>query len=259
MMAEHWTPGAPLLRVASYNIHRCVGLDRRRRPGRVAAVIREIDADILGLQEVDWMAASGPGAASQAEFLAELEGYTAVEGANLRDHRGHYGNMLLTRLPVRRVTRLRLRTSRRAPRGAIEAELDWRGLPLRVLVTHFGLGLRERRVQAAQLARRVARAPCVPTLLLGDLNDWMPGDPTIRALTHMPSPTARPASFPAWAPLFALDRILTWGLGHPPRVRSHRTPAARMASDHLPVVGEVAVLARNPEPPTTVDPTPAGC
>ncbi len=254
MMAEDRTPP---LRVASYNIHRCVGLDRRRRPGRVAAVIREIDADILGLQEVDWQAASGPGATSQAEFLAELEGYTAIEGANLRDHRGHYGNMLLTRLPVRRVTRLRLRTSRREPRGVIEAELDWRGAPLRVLVTHFGLGLGERRVQAAQLARRVTRAPWMPTLLLGDLNDWMPGDPTVGALTRSPTPTTRPASFPAWAPLFALDRILAWRLGKPPRVWPHRSPAARRASDHLPVVAEIA--APGPEPSTTVDPTPAGC
>ena len=74
--------------------------------------------------------------------------------------------MLLTRLPVHGVTRFRLRTSRREPRGVIEARLDWHGTPLRVLVTHFGLGLRERRVQAAQLARRVARG-AAPALVLG--------------------------------------------------------------------------------------------
>ncbi|MGY6411534.1 MAG: endonuclease/exonuclease/phosphatase family protein [Alkalilacustris sp.] len=237
-MAEPAAPG-PRLRVASYNIHRCVGGDRRRDPARVARVIRELDADILGLQEVDWQAASGPGRASQAEFLAHLDGYAAVEGANLRDHRGHYGNMLLTRLPLRGATRLRLRTSRREPRGAIEAVLDYCGAPLRVLVTHLGLGLRERRVQAAQLARRVARGGDGPVLLLGDLNDWIPGDPTIRVLTARA--TGRPASFPARLPVLPLDRILGWGLDRSLTVRAHTTPTARMASDHLPVVAELAL------------------
>lgn len=244
-MVDKPDPGRLRLRAASYNIHRCVGADGRCRPERVAQVIRELDAAVIGLQEVDWKAATGPdGAASQAEFLAHLAGYTAIEGPNLLDQCGHYGNMLLTRFPVRRVTRLRLRTSRREPRGAIDAEIDCDGLPLRVLVTHLGLGLRERQVQAAQLARRIARRPRLPTLLLGDLNDWIVGNPTIRPLINSSERAGRPRSFPAQWPVFALDRILGWGLGAPLRIHAHRSPAARAASDHLPVLCEVDLPRR---------------
>lgn len=179
------------------------------------------------------------GPATQAPFLAHLGGYGVIEGPTQCDHRGHYGNMLLTRHPVRRAARLRLRTSRREPRGAIEAEIDCGGVALRVLVTHLALGRGERRVQAAQLARRVARPPGMPALLLGDLNDWMRGDPTIGALTRGTDRAGRPRSFPARWPVLALDRILGWGGCAPRAVTAHRSATARAASDHLPVVAEV--------------------
>jgi endonuclease/exonuclease/phosphatase family metal-dependent hydrolase len=237
-------PGRPLrFRAASYNIHRTVGPDRRRRPERVARVIQELDAGIVGLQEVDWHAGSAEDGESQAEFLAHLPGYEAIAGSNILDHRGHYGNMLLTRFPVSSIARIDISVERREPRGAVDVVLDCEGVALRVLVTHFGLGLRERRRQSAQLAAIVADEPRLPTLLLGDVNDWMIGSPTIAPLLREADDADAPRSFPSLLPLFALDRIVTWRMGGTARLRlhAHRTKASRWASDHLPVVAEIAL------------------
>lgn len=232
-------------RAACYNIHRAVGPDRRRLPERVAAVIHELNASIVGLQEVDWHAERGSDGASQAEFLAHLPGYKAIGGPNIRDQRGHYGNLLLTRFPVLEVARLDLTFGRREPRGAIDAILDCQAQILRVVITHFGLGLRERRRQSAQLAHIIAARTSIPTLLLGDLNEWMIGNPTIGSLLCDADNTDSPASFPSSFPIFALDRIVTWQLGGRLRVRAHRSATARRASDHLPVVADIAVCAEN--------------
>lgn len=224
-------------RVAAYNIHRAVGSDRRRDPARIAAVIREIDADVVGLQEVDWQ--DGPDD-SPFEYLAHLPGYEAVAGPNLRDHRGHYGNMLLTRRPLGRVRLVDLSEPGREPRGAIDVDVIARdGMELRVVVTHLGLGLRERWRQAARLSAATAGRPGQPTLFIGDFNDWLPGSPTLRPLLRGCAATAGPASFPAVLPVLALDRILGRALPVRPDVRRHASALARMASDHLPVVTEI--------------------
>jgi endonuclease/exonuclease/phosphatase family metal-dependent hydrolase len=230
-----------LLRLASYNIHRAVGSDRRRDPRRIADAITELRASIIGLQEVDWHPGSAIGGASQSEFLAHLPEFEAVEGINVRDHRGHYGNMLLTRFPVMSVSRVSLSVSGREPRGAIDARLDCLGVHLRVIVTHFGLGFFERRRQSAQIADMIAEEPEAPTVLLGDLNDWIAGL-TIRPLVRGP---AGPATFPSLLPVLALDRILTWRLGPPLSIAPHRSAVTRWASDHLPLVAEVGLPAKH--------------
>lgn len=252
------TPAAaPVLRVAAYNIHRAVGRDRRRDPARIAAVIGELDADLIGLQEVDWH--HEPDAArSQFEYLAHLPGYRAVDGPNLRDHRGHYGNLLLTRVPLGRVARLDLSEPGREPRGAIDVDIADRRLGLRVIVTHLGLGFRERWRQSVRLRELLEARPEQPTLLIGDFNDWLPGSPTLRPLLRLCRATARPGSFPSFLPLFALDRILARpspahpgapiGIpsGIPSGIRRHGTALARSASDHLPIVSEIHPATATP-------------
>lgn len=228
----------PALRVASYNIHRAVGTDRRQDSARIAAVIAEMEADIIGLQEVEWQHDHGSDE-SQFEYLTHLPGYRAIAGPNIRDHRGHYGNVLLTRLPARQVRQVDLSEPKREPRGAIDVEFGKASADLRVIVTHFGLGTRERWRQAMRLRDVISERPAVPTLILGDLNDWLPGNPTLRPLLRLCDSTPRPASYPSSWPVLALDRILAFGLPSKPDVRAHASPLARAASDHLPITATI--------------------
>ncbi|MCP5365127.1 MAG: endonuclease/exonuclease/phosphatase family protein [Hyphomicrobiales bacterium] len=226
------------LRVATYNVHRGVGSDRRRDLGRIAAVIGEIDADIIGLQEVDWRH-DHTDESGRFELLSHLPGYRAVAGPNMRDHRGHYGNLLLTRLDVQQVRLVDLGPSNREPRGAIDADFHVCGENLRVIVTHLGLGLLERWRQAKRLRDIVSGRMHHPTVLLGDLNEWLPGSPTLRPLLGICQSTARPASYPSCWPAVSLDRILTHAVKPQPAVRAHDTRIARKASDHLPIVADL--------------------
>jgi endonuclease/exonuclease/phosphatase family metal-dependent hydrolase len=231
-----------MLRVVSYNIHRAIGSDGRRDPARIAAVIAELQADVIGLQEVDWHHDHTDGE-SQFEYLAHLPGYEAIAGPNLRDHRGHYGNLLLTRVAVRRFRQLDLSEAKREPRGAIDVVLEIADKDLRIIVTHLGLGLRERRRQAARLREVLLDDPGPPALLLGDFNEWLPGNPTLRPLLPLCTAAAHPASYPSSFPVLALDRILAVGLPAAPVVSVYDAPLARRASDHLPVATKIEIEA----------------
>lgn len=226
------------MRVASYNIHRAVGTDRQRDVARILAVLGELQADIMGLQEVDWHDEPG-GHHAQFEYLAGLPGYEAVVGPNLRDHRGHYGNLLLTRFPVRAVRHHNLSFAGREPRGAVDVDLAVGNHDVRVIVTHLGLCAGERWRQARQLRRLLQQLPDRPTVLLGDLNDWLPGNPSVRPLLAHCAPCRHPRTFPSRRPLLALDRILTRALRAAGPPAAHRSAMARVASDHLPVVADL--------------------
>jgi len=225
------------MRLASYNIHRAVGVDRRRDSARVGAVIGELRADVIGLQEVDWQH-DHTVETSQFEYLTYLPEYVAIAGPNLRDHRGHYGNLLLSRFTVREVRRMDLSEPNREPRGAIDVDLDTRGEPVRVIVTHLGLGLGERRRQAARLRDAISDRPGHPTLLLGDFNEWIPGSPTLRPLLGRCGMTAAPSTYPSFWPVLSLDRIIACAFRSAPHIKRHNSPLARKASDHLPLLAQ---------------------
>lgn len=219
---------APALVVATYNVHDCLGLDGRRDAARVAGVIRELEADVVALQEVS------------LEPLAQLAAQTGLEsiaGPTLRDGRGDYGNALLTRFRVDRVERVDLSVPGREPRGALEVELDTPGGRLQVIATHLGLRAPERTRQIEQLLARLPEAGAVA--LLGDINEWRPRARTLRRLSAGLGPTRAARSFPARRPLFALDRIFARAPARLERLAAHISPAARIASDHLPVRAEL--------------------
>jgi endonuclease/exonuclease/phosphatase family metal-dependent hydrolase len=227
--------------VASYNVHRCIGSDGRHDPDRIAAVLAELEADVVGLQEVDSRPES-EGGIDQLAYLARASGFARLRGTTVVRSRsgGHYGNALLTRLQVRQARLHDLSLAPREPRGAIDAELSFGALRVRVIVTHFGLRPEERRGQCERLLARLRPPHAAPLcVLLGDFNDWWAPARGVEPLDAHFGPAPPVRTFPARAPLVALDRIWVQPGDLLRSVRAHRTPLARSASDHLPVRGVI--------------------
>jgi endonuclease/exonuclease/phosphatase family metal-dependent hydrolase len=251
--AARGVPAAHRLRVATYNIHRCIGVDGRCEPGRIASVLAELDCDAIGLQEVDNTPGPAP-SSMQLDFLASASAMRAVAGLRILRHRGHYGNALLTRHPVRSVRRHDLSFSWREPRGALDVELDVHGTPARMIVTHLGLTPGERRHQMRKILEIVGDvATATPVVLLGDINEWLPLGKPLRWLHALFGRPPAPRSFPSPWPLFALDRIWASPRAALLSVQAHRSPNSRRASDHLPVTATIEVPAE-----TAGEPMPSG-
>jgi endonuclease/exonuclease/phosphatase family metal-dependent hydrolase len=232
--------GPPLI-VATYNIHTCVGIDRRYDPDRIVAVLRELGADIIGLQEVDARHRFNRHM-DQWDYFAAAMGFHAVAGANISDHRGRFGNALLTRFPIRAVRHIDLSVGSYEPRGAIAAEVVADGRPLRVIVTHLGLRAAERRLQIQRLLHRLIddSSDAEALLVLGDLNEWRGRRGGVSTLDRRLGRAPAPRTFPSWLPLLPLDRIYAAGALALGGVRVHRSALARTASDHLPLCASVS-------------------
>jgi len=158
-----------LLSVVSYNIHQCVGSDRRRDATRIAAILKELNADIIGLQEVH-SAHDGTFEAYQMRYLAETTGYHVVSGPNVTKTNSEYGNVLLTRHSVVRVSRLDLSVPGREARGAIDADIAIGNHVVRVIVSHLGLRARERRYQTKRLLGLLGQEKTSPIVALLDIS-----------------------------------------------------------------------------------------
>jgi endonuclease/exonuclease/phosphatase family metal-dependent hydrolase len=222
-----------IVTVASYNIHKGEGIDRRVDLSRIGLVLKEIDADLVGIQEVYL---------PQAEALAESLGMHVAMGST-RIHAGlPYGNAVFTRFAIHGSYTFDLTRPTRQPRGGIRLDLLVGGRMLHFFNVHFGLKIRERAEQVEALVREhVLSLELVgPRVVMGDLNEWFPGrvGRTLRRELH--GPRIR-RTHPAPLPLFPLDRIY-WdrdlqGEGF----HVHRSRLARVASDHLPVVARLRV------------------
>ena len=138
-----------ILRVATYNVHACVGTDRRHDPDRVAAVVGELDADIVALQEFTYAASVAIETREPVEFAA-LDSYQCALGPTRQVAMRCFGNALLTRHPIVELHRLDLSLDGREPRGALAATVDVGGTAVHLLATHLGLRVRERRFHVRQ-------------------------------------------------------------------------------------------------------------
>lgn len=226
--------GPHCLRIASYNVHGCVGSDGGRDPGRIAAVILETGCDTVGLQEVH-----------HAEMLAARTGLTLIEGRPHMWHERHVGNALLTRRPVIDVRHHEYGWEGCEPRGALDVELDVDGDAVRVIVTHLGLKPVERRYQVGKILDLIRHSPLDQrVLVLGDINEWLPLGRPLRWMHALLGHSPSERSFPSRWPLFALDRVWVRPRHALLAFGAHRSPLARFASDHLPVKAIVATHAR---------------
>lgn len=225
------------LRLATWNIHRCVGSDGLDIPERIGAVLQELDADVIALQEVGYESA---GCDDVVGLLEDAAGAEAVTGIVRHDEQGPFGNALLTRFPVLNTVLHDLSVAGFEPRGLIDTRLRLPGRTLRLLATHLGLRARERAWQMARIHALTEGAGDEMRVVLGDLNEWRPYAGTLRRLRPRPRGSlAAPATFPAARPIFALDRILFTPSTAVAEVRAHRSALTRIASDHLPLVIEV--------------------
>jgi endonuclease/exonuclease/phosphatase family metal-dependent hydrolase len=225
------------IRIATYNIQRGIGVDLRRDISRTAAVLAEMDCDVLGLQEV--MMEGEAGLTDQASLLGDRLGMTVVRGATRPHKGGLFGNVLLTRLPVLEVERLDLSVQGREPRGCLRVRVGAFGAVLSVHNCHFGLGPGERRAQLGRL-REYLQESRGPKVVMGDFNEWYGGPITTslwRDFTDVPPRV--PRTHPAFFPVFALDRLYCDRAFESSGMRPHASELSRAASDHLPVVTQI--------------------
>ena len=237
-----------MLRVATWNIHGGIGRDGRYDASRILGVLQQLGADIIALQEVASLAVHNG-------LLGELRtrlGLHVVGARTLTRRQSEYGNALLSRFALKQNTSIALTVGAHEPRNAIDARLDVDGRELRVVTTHLGLRPAERRIQVQKILRAIDQGPDVPTVMMGDVNEWYLWGRPLRWLHARFGTSPSPPTFPASHPLFALDRIWTHPAALLHDVTAHRSALAREASDHLPVVGDVEWAAASSQAPHTI-------
>jgi endonuclease/exonuclease/phosphatase family metal-dependent hydrolase len=222
------------VRFASYNIHKAVGLDRRRDPDRILAVLREIDADVVALQEVDRRF----GRRESVLPLVAIEQFTPYRPVRLQmrpDSLGWHGNALLVRRGIEVVEASAIPLPTLEPRGAVRADLAIDGLRIRVVGMHLDLSGLRRRHQVRGVIHHLANCEALPTVIMGDTNEWARIGGCFREFDRHWSVLRPGRSFPARRPLASLDRIVTSAEWELVETKVHHSALSASASDHLPV------------------------
>lgn len=235
------------LRVVSYNIHRCIGVDRRFRPERVVEILQHVDGDVVLLQEVD----EGVPRSREldlAEEIASATGYPHhAVGHNVSLKKGRYGNCTLSRFPILRERNIDLTVGDKKRRGCQHTTLELPEHRMEVFNLHLGLSAREREKQIGLLVRSQELAdlpPSQPCMVGGDFNDWRSLLRPIftevlgfRNATDLKSRwNAVMRTYPSFSPQGGLDRVYYRGGLHLRNARTCRLEVSRLASDHLPVI-----------------------
>jgi endonuclease/exonuclease/phosphatase family metal-dependent hydrolase len=225
--------------VATYNVHRWTGMNGRRAPdpARACFVISELPADVIALQEV----LRPSDAEDPLEALCQSMGLYLAFAVTREHKRGQLGNAILSRFPISGLSVLDISFSRIERRGALAAQFEGNGHAWSIVATHLSLVDRTRHRQVQSLLDH-PHLRDGPTILLGDMNAWRRCKATRELDDALSIHHNRdwPPSFPSARPVLALDRIYARG-AEVVEVDTHDTPASRRASDHLPVLAQIAL------------------
>ena len=223
------------VRVVSYNVHGCIGTDGVFSPPRIADVLAVLDADFIALQEVEDSEYDGK---TVSKFFIDSLGLFDAGRTTHRRAGFDYGNLLLSRVPPSQTRSHDLAFSRREPRGAIEADFEVDGWSLRLLATHFGLSMRERRAQLQALLPRLEHSDADLTVLCADFNEWLPFSRVHRSLRRLLGAAPAVRTFPSRPAVLSLDRVYASPVAALVDIAAVTSVDARRASDHLPVVAD---------------------
>lgn len=229
------------LRFASYNMHKAVGLDRRRDHERILRILREVDADVVALQEVDRRYGRRM-TALPLDAIHDATDYRPVALSMKPDSLGWHGNAILVRKGIDILEAAPVPLPVLEPRGAVRADLAADGLRFRVVGMHLDLSGLRRRHQIRSILEHVAACErACPTVMMGDLNEWSLRGGALREFGPDWSVLAPGRSFPSRRPIAQLDRIIVSSEWHVQETNVHHSPTAAIGSDHLPVYAALRV------------------
>jgi endonuclease/exonuclease/phosphatase family metal-dependent hydrolase len=224
------------LKLATYNIHRCIGNDGEYNPDRTLEVIKQLDADIVALQEVETRTEGG---LDLLDYFSGQTGMQAIPGLILFKAASRYGNAVLTRFQVKSLHQFDISFRSRERRGAISLVTQVEEKNVHLLATHLGLLPRERRVQVQSLLNVLDQEAADISILMGDLNEWFLWGRPLRWLYEHFSKTDAPATFPARFPALPLDRIWVQPRSYLQSVNPIKNSLTQTASDHLPLTAKL--------------------
>jgi endonuclease/exonuclease/phosphatase family metal-dependent hydrolase len=238
----------PTVRFMTWNIHGTLDRNARFDLAGVLAFIRGWAPDIIALQEVDSRRRTADGE-DPYSLLQETLGKHGIAAHSITTADGHYGQVLISSYPIRSGEIHDISAPEREPRRAIRAEIETPAGAVRVVATHLGLSIGERRRQS-RLLLTLAGAPDMTTIVLGDFNDWFWAGSVRSVLAEQFPGRSRFRTFPAIFPLLRLDRIYCRPRDAVRRLFTDRQ--ARRLSDHLPVIADVALMGRQGRPDVRV-------
>ena len=237
-----------MLRIVTYNIHKCRGLDRREHPHRIAEVLRETNADIIALQEVLSFGNSSR-ERHQARFLADELEMNCYIGENRLHRGGSYGNVILSRLPQQSAHNYDITWNRREQRGCLRVDFSIHNTTLHIFNVHLGTAFLERRHQARMLlSKELLNNGSLkgPRVVLGDFNEWTKGLASRLLEAHFESADIRhhlkrARTYPGVFPFLHLDHVYYDPALRLKALTLHKSRSALVASDHLPLIAEFEI------------------